>query len=81
MKDLLKKTGKLLDSAYKNAAKLEAAADKARSLNDTVKIAAAFRDKVKPALEALRTDIDALEEMVPSGLWPVPVYSDLLFKL
>ncbi|MEJ2688781.1 MAG: glutamine synthetase III [Deltaproteobacteria bacterium] len=80
-KDLLKKSGKLLDSAYKNAAKVEAAAEKARSLGDTVKIAVAFRDKVKPAMEALRADIDALEEIVPSNIWPVPAYSDLLFKL
>jgi len=80
-KDLLKNTGKLLDSAYKNVAKLETAADKARDMGDTTKIAAAFRDKVKPALEALRADIDALEEILPRNLWPVPAYSDLLFKL
>jgi len=80
-KELLKKTGKLLESANKNVAKLEAAADKARAMGDTPKIAAAFRDKVKPAMEALRADIDALEEIVPGDMWPVPVYSDLLFKL
>jgi glutamine synthetase len=40
--------------------------------------AAAFRDKVAPAL---RTDIDALESICPAELWPVPTYADLLFKL
>jgi glutamine synthetase len=77
----MKKIGKLLNSAYKNVAKLEVATNKAGSLDDTVKMAASFRDKVKPVLEALRADIDALEEMVSREQWPVPVYSDLLFKL
>jgi glutamine synthetase len=30
---------------------------------------------------ALRTDIDALEMIVPKDAWPVPTYADLLFKL
>jgi glutamine synthetase len=29
----------------------------------------------------LRVDIDALEMLVPSDMWPVPTYTDLLFKL
>jgi glutamine synthetase len=32
-------------------------------------------------MQALRADIDALEGIMPKDLWPVPVYSDLLFKL
>jgi len=45
------------------------------------KQAAAFRDKVFPALSKLRADVDELEEIVPRDLWPVPAYSDMLFKL
>lgn len=45
------------------------------------KQAAAFRDKVKTTLFDLRSDIDAIEVLTPSDLWPVPVYSDMLFKL
>ena len=29
----------------------------------------------------LRTDIDAIEMIVPRDMWPVPTYTDLLFKL
>ena len=32
-------------------------------------------------MKTLRTDIDALEMIVPRELWPVPTYADLLFKL
>ena len=79
--DLLKKLGTLLSSAYKNLGKLEAATAKAQETADTIKKAEAYRDKVVPAMQALRIDIDALEMIVPKDTWPVPTYADLLFKL
>jgi glutamine synthetase len=45
------------------------------------KQAAVFRDKVVAALGRLREDVDQLEGILPRDLWPVPTYSDLLFKL
>jgi glutamine synthetase len=80
-KDFLKKLGALLVSAYKNLGKLEAATAKAQETADTIKKAETYRDKVIPAMKALRTDIDALEMIVPGDMWPVPTYADLLFKL
>ena len=79
--DLLKKLGALLASAYKNLGKFEAATAKAQETADTVKKAETYRDKVVTAMKALRTDIDALEMIVPADMWPVPTYADLLFKL
>jgi len=79
--DLLKKLAALLASAYKNLGKLEAAAAKAQETADTVKKAETYRDKVAPAMQALRIDIDALEMIVPRDTWPVPTYAELLFKL
>jgi len=58
-----------------------AAAEKAQKTDITVKQAEAYRDKVVPAMQALRVDIDALEMLVPADMWPVPTYADLLFKL
>ena len=48
---------------------------------DAVKKAEAYRDNVFTAYTSLREDIDALEGIIPSDLWPVPTYADLLFKL
>jgi glutamine synthetase len=79
--DLLKKLGALLVSSYKNLGKLEAATAKAQETADTVKKAETYRDKVATAIQALRTDIDALEMIVPRDMWPVPTYVDLLFKI
>lgn len=49
--------------------------------DDTVKQGEVYRDKVIPAMQALRGDIDALEMVVPADMWPVPTYTDLLLKL
>jgi glutamine synthetase len=79
--DLLKKLVALMVSAYKNLGKLEAATAKAQETADTVKKAETYRDKVVTSMQTLRTDIDALEMIVPRDMWPVPTYADLLFKL
>jgi len=79
--DILKKLGVILTSAYKNVGKLEAAVEKAQAISGTVKQAESYRDKVFTAMQALRFDIDSLEKLVPADTWPVPSYTDLLFKL
>lgn len=79
--DILKKLGVILTSAYKNVGKLEAAVEKAQAISGTVKQAESYRDKVFTVMQALRVDIDSLEKLVPADTWPVPSYTDLLFKL
>ncbi|MBP7526850.1 MAG: glutamine synthetase III [Syntrophorhabdaceae bacterium] len=79
--DILKKLSVILTSAYKNVGKLEAAVEKAQAISGTVKQAESYRDKVFTVMQALRVDIDSLEKLVPADTWPVPSYTDLLFKL
>ncbi len=79
--DILKRLSTVLTSAYKNLGKLETAVEKAQATTDTVKQAQSYRDKVFTAMQALRGDIDSLEMLVPADTWPVPTYTDLLFKL
>ncbi|HBL24602.1 MAG TPA: glutamine synthetase type III [Deltaproteobacteria bacterium] len=79
--DILKKLGVILTSAYKNVGKLEAAVEKAQAISGTVKQAESYRDKVFTTMQALRVDIDSMEKLVPADTWPVPSYTDLLFKL
>jgi glutamine synthetase len=38
-----------------------------------------FRDKVIPAMDGLRAVGDALENIVPQSLWPLPTYREMLF--
>ncbi len=79
--DLLKKLNVILKSAYNNLMKLETAMTKAYKTTDIVEKAQIYRDKVLPAITALRRDIDGLEMIMPRDMWPVPAYTDLLFKL
>ena len=46
---------------------------------NAVKHAKYFRDKVIPAMEALRTTGDHLEGIVPHDVWPFPTYREMLF--
>ena len=77
--ELLDKVTGLLKSANKKLAVLEANTEKAHGLENMVKKAAAFRDTVFTAQADLRLDIDALEQLMPKDLWPVPSYADMLF--
>jgi glutamine synthetase len=47
--------------------------------HDPEKHAKFFRDKVVPAMEALREAGDGLEAIVPHDLWPFPTYREMLF--
>ena len=81
-KDILVKISKLLESAYKKLAKLEAELAKAQAIShDAEKKADFYKDKICPAMKDIRVDIDTLESLVDKGLWPVPTYQDLLFSL
>jgi len=80
-KELLEQVSKHLDAASKKVAKLEEETKKAQGHDKVEKQAVACRDKVMVMAVSLRVDIDALEEILPSDLWPVPTYSDLLFNL
>jgi glutamine synthetase len=80
-KELLAKVTALLESASDETGTLEEAIAKTHDVEDIVKRAASFRDKVVTAMNALRKDIDALEGILPSKLWPVPTYAEMLFKL
>ena len=38
-----------------------------------------MRDKVIPAMDAVRAVADRLEKIVADDLWPLPKYSEMLF--
>ena len=79
-KKLLTEVSDLLESATKQLATLEKARAKAEALEDTTARAEAYRDNVFTAHVALREDIDALEQLVPDTLWPVPSYAEMLLN-
>ncbi|CAN5745499.1 glutamine synthetase III [soil metagenome] len=50
-----------------------------QSNGDGEKHARYFRDKVIPAMVALRETADSLECIVPHDVWPLPTYREMLF--
>jgi glutamine synthetase len=78
---ILRSVSTLLDSAAKKLKIVVDARTKAADISEIVKKAEAYRDSVFPAYTTLREDVDALEALVPSDLWPVPTYAEMLFKL
>ena len=62
---------KLLDEAIRNAEQVPEGRERA----------VALRDKVVPAMEALRRPVDIAEGYVDRRAWPVPTYADLVFEV
>lgn len=51
----------------------------AEAIADSQEQASAYAHKVRPAMDALRAAVDAMEPIVASDYWPVPTYDDMLF--
>lgn len=79
--DLLRRVAALTDAIYAGTDKLEKAAAEAKKAVGTSALAAAYRNKVVPAMESLRAICDELETITPRELWKMPTYSDLLFSV
>jgi len=52
---------------------------KANKIEDTRKLAIAYRDKVYPFFDKIRYHVDKLEHLVDDKAWPLPKYRELLF--
>ena len=66
-------TGEMLAAADRLSACVEAMPQ------DVTGMAQYCADTVLPAMDAVRTPADKLEQTVDRTLWPLPTYSDMLF--
>ena len=80
-----KEPKKTLDRLCKLVDETKAGVDRLQTLlehegnGNPEKHAKYFRDKVIPAMLALRESADRLEAVVPKSLWPLPTYREMLF--
>ena len=79
-RDLITRLSALNGKAYEAVAALRRADAEARAAGDELAVARAFRDKVVPAMEALRAPVDEMETMVASEDWPLPTYGEMTYK-
>ena len=78
---LLREVSDRVEGVLKNVEILEGLRAKAEAIEDVEKRAFSFCETVKPLFEKIRADVDALELMLPSDLWPVPKYREMLFLM
>jgi glutamine synthetase len=76
-----KKIAELSNELYEETVKLESVLAEAQGIEDAFTQARAYYEKVKPAMDAVRSRADALEKITAKEAWPFPGYEELLFKL
>ncbi len=80
-KELLQKVSDRLRRCHNALSVLERELGEARELAGQRERAFGYKDKVRPAMEALRIPVDELEVLVDKRAWPYPTYGDLLFEI
>ncbi|HCP15368.1 MAG TPA: glutamine synthetase type III [Peptococcaceae bacterium] len=66
---------------YKNAEALDIILSQAKSQNELLEQAQAYRTEVIPAMQEIRIVADQLETLTGKSYWPFPTYGDLLFSV
>ncbi len=79
--ELVKTLSGLLGEATKNVADLSAKIDEANGMDDVDEQASHFKFVVFEAMQEVRRPIDMLETLVAEDYWPIPTYTDLLFRV
>lgn len=79
--EMVKKITDLTKQAYEATAELEEVTAVAAAKTCMEEMANAYRDTVLPVMEELRNTVDALEVLLPSAIWPVPAYSEMIFNV
>ena len=74
--DALRKVVSLASALRAGLATMETAMAKPPA--DALKMCQRMHDKVVPGMDEVRAASDALEEILPSDLWPVPTYAQML---
>ena len=71
----------LADDLDKAISSLEAALAEAQGIEEAYAQAKAYSEKVRPAMNEVRSISDILEKLCAKKIWPFPGYEELLFKL
>ena len=79
-RELMTRLSELTAATYDAVNALRQADREAQTAGDAHAVAVAFRDKVVPAMAALRAPVDEMETMVASEDWPLPTYGEMMHK-
>ncbi len=79
--ELLQETSRLLSETSCAMKALGEVVGKVMEYPEGCSRAVFCKEKVVPAMEALREPVDALEMIVDKEMWPMPSYGDLIFEV
>ena len=79
--ELLMETSRLLAQMRRALTELIRVTEECAGVAGAGACARAYRDRVVPAMAALRAPADQLEMLVDKDLWPFPSYGDLIFEV
>lgn len=79
--EMLTELNTLLNSLKRAIDELEIVHKETIQIEEGLEKAQAFRNNVLPKMEALREVADKLETIVDEKTWPIPTYSELLFRV
>jgi glutamine synthetase len=71
--------GEHIGHIYRLNREMESARAKVEGAADTRDIAIGYAEEVLPYFEQIRSQVDALEGVLPDSLWPLPKYREMLF--
>ncbi|MCH5184348.1 MAG: glutamine synthetase III [Oscillospiraceae bacterium] len=71
----------LCDRIYDNTRVLEAVTAEGRTIDDLLAQATFYRDRVLTAMLSVRKAVDLAETKMPTEYWPMPTYTDLMFRV
>ncbi len=79
MTEQLDKISSLYNDGTEKLSALDNSIKAAQAVEDETKRAKAYKNKVLPAMEALRAVADEMEVNTPEKYWPFPTYGSLMF--
>ncbi|MBU3812875.1 MAG: glutamine synthetase III [Candidatus Niameybacter stercoravium] len=79
--EMLTELNTLLNSLKRAIDELEIVHNETIQIEEGLEKAQAFRNNVLPKMETLREVADQLETIVDEKIWPIPTYSELLFRV
>ena len=80
-KELSEKISGLIADTVERVNKLEAEVNEINLISENYTKASAYKDRVLPAMSALRDTVDELETRTAKKHWPYPSYADILFSV
>ena len=75
------KLSELMRETLSGAETLRTVNEQACAESDALQKARVYHDRVIPAMEALRENVDAMELLCDREIWPYPTYGDILYSV